>query len=155
MQMDNLFSIIGHRLKVIEDLLQKIHSEELRSDAGQVTYLKVDKAAEFLSTTPNALRVMVNKNQIQYIKKQGKLFFRQSDLIEWLESGNSNENISSWILIEPSTFLPFCIEGNLAQLILLALWIESVLRMLNVTKLLQIHIKTYELVYKYHDQRLN
>jgi len=30
---------------------------------------------------------MVSQKEIPYIKKQGKLFFRQSDLIEWLESG--------------------------------------------------------------------
>ena len=85
--MDNPFSIIDNRLKVIEDLLQKIHSEELRSGTEHEIYLKVEKAAEFLSTTPNALRVMVSKNQIPYLKKMGKLFFRQSDLIEWLENG--------------------------------------------------------------------
>lgn len=86
--MNNPFSIIDHRLKVIEDLLQRIHGDELQSNARCETYLKIDKAAEFLSTTPNALRVMVSKNQIPYLKKMGKLFFRQSDLIEWLENGN-------------------------------------------------------------------
>lgn len=79
MQMDNPFSIINHRLKVIEDLLQRIHEDELQSNAKCETYLKIDKAAEFLSTTPNALRVIVSKNKIPYLKKMGKLFFRQSD----------------------------------------------------------------------------
>lgn len=85
--MDNPFSIIDHRLKVIEDLLQRIHGDELQPNTRCETYLKVDKAAEFLSSTPNALRVMASKNQIPYLKKMGKLFFRRSDLIEWLENG--------------------------------------------------------------------
>ncbi|WP_157766464.1 helix-turn-helix domain-containing protein [Pedobacter ginsengisoli] len=90
--MDNPFSIIDHRLKVIEDLLQRIHGDESHSESKHETYLRIEMAAEFLSTTQNALRVMVHKGQINYIKKQGKLFFRRSDLIEWLESGASDDN---------------------------------------------------------------
>ncbi|MET4083447.1 hypothetical protein ABIB40_003419 [Pedobacter sp. UYP30] len=89
--MDNPFSILDSRLRAIEDLLPQIHGEKLNGKASEA-YLKIDKAAEFLSTTPNALRVMVCKNQVPFIKKMGKLFFRQSDLVNWLEGGDTQSH---------------------------------------------------------------
>lgn len=83
--MDNPFSILDARLRSIEELLLRVHGDETQAIKSE-TYLKIDGAAEFLSTTPNALRVMVSKNKIPYLKKMGKLFFRKSDLIQWLES---------------------------------------------------------------------
>jgi hypothetical protein len=65
---------------------------ELKESMGVPTYLKVSKAAEYLSMSENALRVMCFKGQIKYIKKQGKLYFRLVDLIEWFESGSSEED---------------------------------------------------------------
>jgi hypothetical protein len=77
------------KLRSIEYFLQHIHAANPHQSQVNNTYFKIDKAATFLSTTPNALRVMVCKNQIPFIKKQGKLFFWQNDLAEWLESGNN------------------------------------------------------------------
>lgn len=78
----NPFDVIIDKLNKIETcLLNQSHK-----DADPI-YLKIDKAASFLSLTPNALRVMVHKNQISYIKKQGKIYFNKTELIEWLESG--------------------------------------------------------------------
>ena len=88
--MDNPFNIIDQRLKNIENFLEQIYGGNQCSMANEV-YLKIDKASDFLSTSPNALRVMVHKNQIPFIKKQGKLFFRQKDLIQWLESGDNSQ----------------------------------------------------------------
>jgi hypothetical protein len=50
-------------------------------------YLNTVEAAAYLSKTPNALRVMLCKNQIKSIKKSGTNYFLESDLIDWLESG--------------------------------------------------------------------
>jgi archaeosine-15-forming tRNA-guanine transglycosylase len=44
-------------------------------------------AAELLHKTPNAIRVMVCNNQIPYFKKNHKLFFKRSELLEYVESG--------------------------------------------------------------------
>ncbi|WP_231492222.1 helix-turn-helix domain-containing protein [Pedobacter sp. Leaf170] len=80
--------------EVIE-LKSIILSGALNPVSQKPTYLKADAAAEFLSTTKNALHVMVYKDQIPYIKKLGKLYFLQSDLVEWLESGRVNLNQTS------------------------------------------------------------
>jgi hypothetical protein len=78
----NPFDVIIDKLNKIETAL----SNQSHKDADPI-YLKIDKAATFLSLTPNALRVMVHKNQITYIKKQGKIYFNKTELIDWLESG--------------------------------------------------------------------
>lgn len=86
--MDNPFEKIDQRLRSIEHFLQQMHAGSHEPSTRHGSYLKIDKAAEFLSTTPNALRVMVSKNQIPFIKKHGRLFFRERDLVEWLEGEN-------------------------------------------------------------------
>lgn len=89
--MDNPFEILIKEFRDLKSIV--LSGESSRSELGS-NYLKIDKAAEFLSTTQNALRVMTHKGQINYIKKQGKLFFRRSDLIEWFESGSILNNVT-------------------------------------------------------------
>ena len=93
--MDNPFELLIQEMRELKAI---IVNSNFKIQESEPVYLKVDAAAAFLSTSPNALRVMVSKQQIPYIKKQTKLFFRQSDLIAWLESGSSSsdeENIES------------------------------------------------------------
>lgn len=84
--MDNPFDALFNELSLIKELLAQ--TSPGANSSPQETYLKLSKAADFTGFTENALRVMVSKGQIPYIKKQGKLFFRQSDLVEWFESGS-------------------------------------------------------------------
>jgi hypothetical protein len=81
----NPYEVLFDKLTSIEAVLLK---KQLVNPLQAEIYLKIDKAADFLSTSPNALRVMASKGQIPHIKKHSKLFFRQSELIEWLESGS-------------------------------------------------------------------
>lgn len=57
------------------------------STTGEKNYLTPNEAGEFLNRSVNAIRVMVCKKQIPYIKKGGKLYFLKSELIDYLESG--------------------------------------------------------------------
>lgn len=79
---NNPFEAIWEKLNNIEDFFK-----HMPNNANTVEYLLIDAAALFLSSTPNAIRVMASKKQIPHCKKQGKLFFKKADLIEWLESG--------------------------------------------------------------------
>ncbi|MFN0291213.1 helix-turn-helix domain-containing protein [Pedobacter helvus] len=63
-------------------------------NVNEPIYLKIDKAAEFLSMTKNALNLLVFKKKIPYLKKLGKIYFLKSELVNWLESGREhNEEI--------------------------------------------------------------
>jgi hypothetical protein len=50
-------------------------------------YLDSKEASLFLKKSPNALRVMVHKNQIKSMKKGNSLYFHETDLVDYLESG--------------------------------------------------------------------
>ena len=80
--MNNPFDAIWQKLITIEDFFR-----HMPNNADTSEYLLIDAAAVFLSSTPNALRVMASKKQIPHCKKQGKLYFKKTDLIEWFESG--------------------------------------------------------------------
>jgi hypothetical protein len=86
--MDNSYNPFLAILEKLNNIESKIVSTTYTTP--DTTYLKIDKAADFLSTTANALRMMVHKDQIPFIKKQGKVYFLRSDLVTWLESGRNN-----------------------------------------------------------------
>ncbi|WP_162143047.1 helix-turn-helix domain-containing protein [Pedobacter glucosidilyticus] len=81
--MQNPFELILNKLNHLESLIGSAATQSSTS----FKYLSVVEAARFLDKTPNALRVMVCKNQIKHIKKGGKLYFLQSDIEEYMESG--------------------------------------------------------------------
>jgi len=48
-------------------------------------WLNTEEAAQFLSITPNALRIMVYRNQIRVFKFGRRLRFRMSDCLSLLQ----------------------------------------------------------------------
>jgi hypothetical protein len=92
--MDNSYNPFLAILEKLDHIESRIASSS--HIAPDATYLKIDKAAEFLSTSTAAIRMMVHKEQIPHIKKQGKLYFLHSDLVLWLEKGR----------IEPAEDIP-------------------------------------------------
>ena len=49
-------------------------------------YVNVPEAAEFLSLTEKAVRNLVFKRQVPFIRKGRRIRFRKSDLICWMEA---------------------------------------------------------------------
>lgn len=86
----NPFDVIINKLHLIE------HTLAIKQpDPNAIPYLKTEEAAAFLSTNTNTLRVMACKKQIPHIKKHRKLYFRRSDLVDWLESGSVDASIGA------------------------------------------------------------
>jgi hypothetical protein len=82
----------GFFIGMMKPLIAEAVNEAIRTNAPVqlkplTNYLKTPEAAKFISKTSNALRVMVCKNQIKSIKKGNSLYFLETDLIEYLESG--------------------------------------------------------------------
>lgn len=86
--MENPFEIILSRLDKIDERLAQIENKNL--NVQEESYLKIEAAAAFLSSTRGALQVMTHRKTIPHIKKMGKLYFRKSDLLKWLEDGAIN-----------------------------------------------------------------
>lgn len=77
----------------IQELVSELRTLITKETAP--TYWRVDKAAEYLSVTEGALRVMVTRGQVPHIKRLGKLYFLQSDLVAWLEDGRVETSCTS------------------------------------------------------------
>ena len=84
--MENPFEIISQQLTTIEQRLERIEQALKIGDDANAKYFKVDDAAAFLSMTPGAIRIMTLRQKIPHFKKLGKLYFKLSDLIKWMET---------------------------------------------------------------------
>ena len=89
--MSNPFEIIDNRLRNIELLLLDIKHPEPQS--VEYGYLKTPDAANYLNMTPNALRQYVFKGEIASIKRGNSLYFKEIDLVEWLEIGRRKTKV--------------------------------------------------------------
>jgi hypothetical protein len=78
--------------KELSEILSKIlgSTKSTTPEQTETLYLTTPKVAEILGRSVNAIRVMVFKNQLKYIKKGGKLYFDRKDIIDYLESGRVN-----------------------------------------------------------------
>ena len=90
----NPFEAIQARFNGLEDQLSAISRQLNLRDFPTATpvvskdkYYKTKGGAEFLKTTPGALRNLVYQKKIKSIKKGKCLYFLHSDLVEYLESG--------------------------------------------------------------------
>ena len=87
--MQNPFEIIASRLSNIEDLLLDLKHGSLTTTPPPPTtgkrYLTAKEAAEFLGIKQQTLYQNIEK--IPSIKKHGKLFFVEAELIAYMEGG--------------------------------------------------------------------
>lgn len=70
-----------HRRNRIKD----VSSGRLFDNGITVEWLSTKEASKFLSITPNALRIMVCRNQIKAYKFRSRLRFRLIDLLDHLQ----------------------------------------------------------------------
>ena len=70
--------------QIISDAVQK----ELHNALSHVHFPDIfglHTACEFLGLTENAIKLKCNKNEIPYMKKNGRLYFSKADLIHYLK----------------------------------------------------------------------
>lgn len=93
----NPFQRIDTRFEGVENLLAEILASIKQDKAVPQTakYLSTKQAAQFLNKTPNAIRVMVHKGQLKSLKKGNSLFFREDEIISYLESGRRQNKTES------------------------------------------------------------
>ena len=79
------FNAIVERLRCIEQLLQK--KEVKTSEAKLDEPLTIEQAAVILHLSKATVYTKVSRNEIPYNKQGGRLYFFQSELIEYLKEG--------------------------------------------------------------------
>ena len=50
-------------------------------------YLNIEQAAELLNLAVQTIYGLVHRKKIPFIKKHKRLYFKESELIKWLEDG--------------------------------------------------------------------
>lgn len=66
--------------------MQQRNNEQKLEPKGE-EYLTISQASELLNLAKPTIYTLTCKHEIPFIKKGKKLYFRKSDLIEWLNSG--------------------------------------------------------------------
>lgn len=78
----------------LEERLRALVREELAAESnGHVTgFLSVDGAADFLATTPSAIRSLVKRRQLPVHRApNGRLLFYPRELEEWVREGGEGD----------------------------------------------------------------
>jgi excisionase family DNA binding protein len=98
---EQLPKAVGEILKSLERienlLIQSNNSSEISNKSSKVTsnkFLTVIEAAEFLKLSTPTIYGYTHNRQIPFNKKGKRIYFAESDLIEWIKSGRiktSNE----------------------------------------------------------------
>ena len=86
--MENPFDLILDRLNAIEDLLKKVIKDDNRPavllSPTVPDVLNLNQAAEYISLTKSAIYKKTSDRTIPHFKQGKKLYFKRSELNEWL-----------------------------------------------------------------------
>ena len=85
--MENPFEVILQRLDRIENILEKLQSDKTAIESKEENFLSPQEAADFLGDALPTLYGRTSKNEIPFYKRGKKLYFKKSELIEWIEAG--------------------------------------------------------------------
>ena len=78
----------GELANLIQESVKRILDDKEQTKADYKNqFLNLNEAAAFLNLSPQTLYGFTSKRKIPFIKKGKKLYFKQSDLEKWLETG--------------------------------------------------------------------
>lgn len=101
---NNPFESLEARLLNIEILLKELHKEQQpTTDPDKDRYLTITEAAAFVNLSKHTLYNLTMRRLIPFFKHRQKLYFRESELRQWIESGRKDT---------ASTIRQNAMEGN-------------------------------------------
>lgn len=92
--MTNPFEVIDKRLSNIENLLLDIKHPPASKvlDESKENFLTITEAASFLKISVNTIYSKVSRKELPSMKKNGRLYFSNLDLVNYLKSGRKLTN---------------------------------------------------------------
>jgi excisionase family DNA binding protein len=82
LSLDDIASQVAEK---VYSLQQK--NNEQREVAQENEFLTINQASELLNLAKPTIYTLTCKNEVPFIKKGKKLYFKKADLIEWLNAG--------------------------------------------------------------------
>ena len=78
---------VGEYIELHKSLLKDLHQSQANDNPDSKELLTIDEAAEFLHMSVATLYTFNCRRRIPFIKASGKVFYRRSSLLDWLDSG--------------------------------------------------------------------
>lgn len=82
LSLDDIASQVAEK---VYDLQQKNNGQQKETKEDE--FLTIAQASELLNLAKPTIYTLTCKNEIPFIKKGKKLYFKKTDLIEWLNTG--------------------------------------------------------------------
>lgn len=89
--MENPFELIMQKLDTIESLLRNVSVSDKQS-APVAEVFNLNQAAEYVSLSKSAIYKKTSEKNIPHFKKGKKLYFKRSELDEWLTEDKISTN---------------------------------------------------------------
>lgn len=72
---------------IVDRISKRLETLHLGNEKSEQELLSIDEAAKLIKLTKPTIYGLVHKNKIPYSKKGKRLYFKRSELLEWIESG--------------------------------------------------------------------
>ena len=76
--------MISTELIPIRELLEKI--DKKLDGKFSHKYLNINEVARISSLSPSTIRRAVDRGELKYVRRKGKLIFKDSDVYKWINS---------------------------------------------------------------------
>ncbi len=84
----NPFQTIDEKLRKIEHILNEVVSRLDHPDPQRKSlYGDITLAAQLTGLSQSTIYKLVSKKRIPHYKREGRLYFNQQELIEWIKTG--------------------------------------------------------------------
>ena len=84
--MENPFEIILEKLNSIEKAIEKLNFTSKEVD----DFMNIEQAANFVGLSKATVDGLTHKQKIPYFKTSKRLYFKKSDLVNWITSSKVN-----------------------------------------------------------------
>ncbi|NJN27628.1 MAG: helix-turn-helix domain-containing protein [Cyclobacteriaceae bacterium] len=85
--MENPFIDLKDQLNRIEELLIKTLEKPIPNQEDNNAWMNIEEAAEYLQIAKPTLYALTSRREIPIYKKTKRIYFKKSELKEWLEKG--------------------------------------------------------------------
>lgn len=89
--MENPFELIMLKLDTIESLLRNVSVPD-KQLASVAEVFNLNQASEYVSLSKSAIYKKTSERNIPHFKKGKKLYFKRSELVEWLTENKISTN---------------------------------------------------------------
>lgn len=88
----NLNDLVEQTARRTAELLSSKNSQTISEKEPKENFLTIQEAASFLKISVNTIYSKVSRKELPYMKKNGRLYFSNLDLVNYLKSGRKLTN---------------------------------------------------------------